>query len=184
MRPAAEMEYIFVYMKRFLLILFTSLSLILGSNATSAQVKIGYIDLEALMAQMPETKEVKKQVDVYQKQFIDQLTAMNDEYTAEPHDWPRKLTDSARMAIGIKLQAIQKKMEVLQNKSLKLIAAKKEELLKPLSDKAIAVLSEIAKENGISYVIDSSKGTRLIVSFVASDEINLMDAAKAKLGIR
>lgn len=153
----------------------------MGSNATSAQVKIGYIDLEALMAQMPETKEVKKQVDVYQKQFIDKLTAMNDEYTAEPHDWPRKLTDSARIAIGIKLQEIQTQMQDFQDKAIKLVAAKKKELTKPVSEKAITTINEIAKENGISYVIDSSKGTRLII---ALDGIDLTPAAKAKLGIR
>lgn len=173
-------------MKRSLIFLITSLSLILGSNAASAQVKIGYIDLKALIAQMPETKEVKKQVDAYQKQFTDQLTAMMNEYTDR---WPccdgyPKLTDSLRDVIGKELQAIQKKMQDYQDDAIKKVEAKSKELYKPVSDKAIAALTEIAKENRISYVIDSSKNNRLIVAFVASDGINLMDAAKAKLSIR
>jgi outer membrane protein len=183
MGPAAEMEYIFVYMKRFLLILLTSISLILVGDMANAQVKIGYIDLKALIAQMPEAKEVKKQVDAYQQQFVDQLTAMMNEYTSS---WPccdgyPKMTDSLRKVIGEKLQAIQKKMQDVQDDAVKKVEAKSKELYKAVSDKAISALTEIAKENGISYVIDSSKGTRLII---ASDGTDLMAAAKVKLGIR
>ncbi|QEC78664.1 OmpH family outer membrane protein [Mucilaginibacter ginsenosidivorax] len=172
-------------MKRSFLILLTLLCIALASNKATAQVKIGYIDLDTLMAQMPETKDVKKQMDAFTKPFIDHLTKMNDDYTSYGLTYVhRKMTDSIVAVESKKLQMILKEMQDFQDNAFKMVAAKKDELLKPISDKAIAALSQVAKENGISYVIDSSKNTRLIVAFVASDEINLMDAVKAKLGIK
>jgi len=175
-------------MKRPLLILFTLLSMALASNRATAQVKIGYIDLDTLMAQMPETKDVKKQMDAFTKPFIDHLTKMNDDYTNYTSYGfayiDRTMTDSILAVESKKLQMIQKEMQDFQDNAIVQIEEKKKELTKPILDKAIAIIKDIATENGISYVIDSSKNTRLIVAFVASDGINLMDAAKAKLGIR
>jgi outer membrane protein len=170
-------------MKRPLLILFVSLGLTLVVNTAVAQIKISYIDLKALVAQMPEAKDVKAQVDAYEKQFIDQLTVMNNEFITKEHGSAgnAKMTDSARIIMGIKLQNVQKQMEDFQLKAIKMVEAKSNELLKPLSDKAIAILNAIAKENRISYIIDSSKGTKIIVS---SDGTDLMAAVKAKLGIK
>lgn len=172
-------------MKRPFLILLTLLCIALASNKATAQVKIGYIDLDTLMAQMPETKDVKKQMDAFTKPFIDHLTKMNDDYTSYlPAYVDRTMTDSIRAVESKKLQMIQKEMQDFQDNAIVQIEEKKKELTKPILDKAIAIIKDIATENGIGYVIDSSKNTRLIVAFVASDGVNLMDAAKAKLGIR
>jgi outer membrane protein len=169
-------------MKRPFLILLTLLCIALASNKATAQVKIGYIDLDTLMAQMPETKDVKKQMDAFTKPFIDHLTKMNDDYTSYlPAYVDRTMTDSIRAVESKRLQMIQKEMQDFQDNARVLIKGKKEELIKPVSDKAIAAIKEIAKENGISYVIDSSKGTSLIV---ALDGTDLMVAAKAKLDIK
>ncbi|MDN3583674.1 OmpH family outer membrane protein [Mucilaginibacter flavus] len=171
-------------MKRSILVLFVSLSLILAGNVAKAQAKIGYIDFQALLGQMPEAKGVKAQIDTYQKQFVDQLTAMNNELQTKGQEYQSqsaKMTDAARIAKETELQDIQKRMEDLQNSARQQVEAKSNELVKPLSDKAIAALNAIAKETGLSYVIDSSQGTQVIVS---PDGTDLMNAAKAKLGIK
>lgn len=171
-------------MKRSFLILFVSLSLVLAGNLAKAQSKIGYIDFQALLGQMPEAKGVKAQIDAYQKQFVDQLTAMNTELQTKGHDYQAqspKMTDAARLAKENELQDLQRRIEDLQNSARQQVDAKSSELVKPLSDKAIATLNAIAKETGISYVIDSSQGTQVIVS---PDGTDLMTVAKAKLGIK
>ncbi|MCS3737747.1 OmpH family outer membrane protein [Mucilaginibacter dorajii] len=171
-------------MKRPFLILFVSLSLVLAGNMAKAQSKIGYVDFQALLGQMPEAKGIKAQIDAYQKQFVDQLTTMNTEFQTKGQEYQAqgpKMTDAARLAKETELQDLQKRIEDLQNSARQQVEAKSNELVKPLSDKAIAALSAIAKETGLAYVIDSSQGTQVIVS---PDGTDLMNAAKARLGIK
>src|SRR6185312_9781778 len=80
-------------------------------NFAKAQTKIGYINFDALIGQMPEAKTVKLQMDTYQKQFIDQLTSMNNELQTKGKEYQAQnatMTDAARTAKQAELQDIQK----------------------------------------------------------------------------
>jgi outer membrane protein len=90
------------------------------------------------------------------------------------------MTDAVRTAKQSELQDIQKRMQDYQNDAQQKVDAKKNELSKPLIDKTRAAVNEVAKEKGFDYVLDSSS-TTLIVSPAAN---NMMDAVKAKLGIK
>ena len=152
-------------------------------NFAKAQTKIGYINFDALIGQMPEAKTVKLQMDTYQKQFIDQLTSMNNELQTKGKEYQAQnatMTDAARTAKQAELQDIQKRIQDFQNDAQQKVDAKSSELIKPLSDRARAAITEIAKEKGYTYVFNTAS-TQLIVSPESDD---MMPAVKAKLGIK
>ena len=152
-------------------------------NFAKAQTKIGYINFDALIGQMPEAKTVKLQMDTYQKQFIDQLTSMNNELQTKGKEYQAQnatMTDAARTAKQAELQDIQKRIQDFQNDAQQKVDAKSSELIKPLSDRARAAITEIAKEKGYTYVFNTAN-TQLIVSPESDD---MMAAVKAKLGIK
>ena len=60
------------------------------------------------------------------------------------------------------------------------IQKKRFDLLKPIVEKAQKAVSDVAKEKGLKYVLDSSPGKGLIV-FEGED---LMPSVKSKLGIQ
>ena len=87
-------------------------------NFAKAQTKIGYINFQVLVGQMPEAKTVKSQLDIYQKQFIDQLTSMNNELQTKGQEFQKtstSMTDAVRSAKQSELQDIQKRMQDYQN---------------------------------------------------------------------
>jgi len=152
-------------------------------NFAKAQTKIGYINFDALIGQMPEAKTVKLQMDTYQKQFIDQLTSMNNELQTKGKEYQAQnatMTDAARTAKQAELQDIQKRIQDFQDDAQQKVDAKSSELIKPLSDRARAAITEIAKEKGYTYVFNTAS-TQLIVSPESDD---MMPAVKAKLGIK
>lgn len=152
-------------------------------NFAKAQTKIGYINFQVLVGQMPEAKTVKSQLDIYQKQFIDQLTSMNNELQTKGQEFQKtstSMTDAVRSAKQSELQDIQKRMQDYQNDAQQKVEAKTNELSKPLIDKARAAVTEVAKEKGFTYVLDSGQ-TTLIVSPEGDD---MMPAVKAKLGLK
>jgi len=158
--------------------------LLFAGKFSHAQAKIGYIDFQTLIGQMPEAKTIKPQIDAYQKQFVDQLTTMNNELQTkgkELQSQSKTMTDAVRATKQTELQDLQKRMQDYQTNAQQQVEAKSNELIKPLSDKARAAINSVAKEKGIAYVLDSSQGSPLLVSNEGTD---LMVPVKAKLGIK
>jgi outer membrane protein len=154
-----------------------------GNFAAKAQTKIGYVNFQGLITQMPETKTIKSTLDIYQKQFIDQLTVMNNEYQTKGQDFQKNsatMTDAVRSAKQAELADFQKRMQDYQNDAQQKVDAKTNELSKPLIDRARAALAAVAKEKGYTYVLDSSQ-VQLLVSPEGDD---LMESVKAKLGLK
>ena len=157
--------------------------IVFGGNIAKAQLKIGYISLNQLMDQMSETKTLKTQLETYQKQFIDELTSMNNEYQVKLQAYQKgkaAMTDALRASTEAELAAYQKRMNDYQNSAQQQVNNKTNELSKPLFDKVRAAVAQVAKEKGYTYVIDTSQ-TDLIVSPPADD---LMNDVKAKLGVK
>jgi outer membrane protein len=152
-----------------------------------AQVKTGYINLNELVGMMPETKTVQTQVDVYQKQFSEQLTSMNNEFQSKGQVLDAQkstMTDAIRTAKETELNDLQKRISDYTSTARQQVTDKFNELLKPVVDKALATITEVAKEKGYAIVLDSYSTNLLGNSVLVAPPADiLMDAVKAKLGI-
>jgi len=171
-------------MKNLFKVALVAVSMLFVGNFANAQTKIGFVNFQAVIGQLPEAKTVQTTLATYQKQFSDQLAVMNNEYQSKGQDYQKNQaswTDAIRTAKQTELQDIQKRMTDYQQNAQQQIEAKANELIKPLSDKAKAALSAVAKEKGYSYVFDSSQGAPLLISPEGDD---LFEAVKAKLGIK
>ena len=171
-------------MKKLLrVVLVAGCMLLAGSFMANAQSKIGHVNFNAIIDLLPDTKVVSKQLQDYNKSFMDQLTNMQTELQTKAADYEAKkatMTDAVRQSKEGELQDLQKRMQDYQTSAAQKVDAKKEELGKPLFDKARAAISAVAKEKGYTYVIDSSQNELL----VAPDSDDLLAAVKIKLGIK
>ena len=170
-------------MKKLFKVALVAMILTLAGNFAHAQAKIGYINFQALVGQMPEAKTIRTQLDSYQKQFIDQLTAMNTELQTKGQAFQSQtatMTDATRAAKQTELQDLQKRIQDYNNTAQQQVEAKTNELSKPLIDKARSAVTSVAKEKGYTYVLDSSQ-TTLIVSPEGDD---MMASVKAKLALK
>ncbi|WP_419700728.1 OmpH family outer membrane protein [Mucilaginibacter sp. NFX135] len=171
-------------MRKLFKVTLLALSLLFIGQFSNAQSKIGYVDFQAVVSQMPEAKTIKPQMDAYQKQFVTQLTAMNNDLQTKGkayQDQSKTMSDADKTAKQTELQGLQKKMQDYQASAQQQVEAKSNELIKPITDKARAAVNDVAKEKGITYVFDSSQGSALLVSNEGSD---LTASVKTKLGIK
>jgi len=170
-------------MKKLLKVALVALSMLFVGNFAKAQAKIGYVNFNTLVGQMPEVKTISTQIDIYKKQFTDQLTLMNNELQTKGKEFQSQsatMTDATRTAKQTELQDLSKRMQDYDTNAQQQVQAKANELEKPIVDKARAAVAEAAKEKGYTYVLDSSQ-VQLIVSPEGDD---LMAASKAKLGLK
>jgi len=171
-------------MKKLLKVALVAVGMLLfAGNFAQAQSKIGYINTNALMDQLPEMKTLRVQMEAYQKTFSDQLATMNTEYQSKGQKYEAgqaTMTDATRTAAQTELQDLQQRIQTYHDQAQKSIEAKSNELLKPLTDKVRAAITAVAAEKGYAYVLDSSS-TELIVAPPADD---LLIPVKAKLGLQ
>jgi outer membrane protein len=170
-------------MKKLFKVALVAVSMLFVGNFAKAQTKIGYINFQELVRAMPEFKTVQTQLDSYQKQFIDQLTIMNNSLQTEAKNFQVQsatMTDAVRTSKQAELQDMQKRMQDYQTSAQQQVEAKTNELSKPMVDKAHAAISEVAKEKGYTYVLDSSQ-IQLLVSPEGDD---LLASVKTKLGLK
>ncbi|MDO3644532.1 OmpH family outer membrane protein [Mucilaginibacter sp. L3T2-6] len=170
-------------MKKLFKVALVAVCFLAMGNFAKAQTKIGYINYEALLQQLPEFKTVQTTLDTYQKQFVDQLTAMQTELQSKGQEYQKTqatMTDAVRTTKQAELQDIQTRIQNLNQSAQQQVEAKSNELLKPLSDKCRTAIEAVAKEKGYAYVINSNQ-TQLIVSPPGDD---LMGAVKLKLGLK
>ena len=170
-------------MKNLLKVALVAVSMLFVGNFANAQAKIGYINFQALLGQLPEAKTVKSQLDIYSKQFTDQLAAMQNELQAKGQEYQKNsatYTDAIRLTKQTELQDLQKRLQDYNTTAQQKFEEKSNELIKPLSDKEKAAVSAVAKEKGYTYVFDSGQ----TVFIVAPDADDLTEAVKAKLGLK
>jgi outer membrane protein len=170
-------------MKKLLKVAFVALCVVLMGNFAKAQTKIGYLNTNVLIDQLPEMKTLKTQMDAYEKTFSDQLTSMQTEYQSKGEAYQKTaatMTDAARTAAQSDLQDLQQRITTFHDNATKQIEQKSAELMKPVQDKVRAAIQAVATEKGYGYVLDSSQ-TELLVAPPGDD---LTAAVKAKLGLQ
>jgi outer membrane protein len=171
-------------MRKLFKVTLLALSLLFVGKFSNAQSKIGYVDFQSVVSQMPEAKTIKPQIDAYQKQFVTQLTAMNNELQTKGkayQDQSKTMSDADKTAKQTELQDLQKKLQDYQTNAQQQVETKSNELIKPITDKARVAVTDVAKEKGITYVLDASQGSPLLVSNQGTD---LTASVKTKLGIK
>ncbi len=168
-------------MNKFLFSASLILSTLLCFNA-NAQLKIGYINSEAILYSMPEEKvmeeTLKKKSDEYQaaleKMYADYGKSV-EELQAKGNTLSEPIKETMMKDLANRERTIKEFEEKAQEDLQKLQG----QLLQPIQDKANTAVKAVAKENGYTWVFDLASGS--IVS--APDGDDLTPLVKKKLGI-
>lgn len=163
--------------------LILSIAFLFTTAFSFAQQKIGYINSEELILSMPEAKKADAEISAYAKTFQDQLVTMQKELETKYKAYEAGAKSMSEAMIDVKqkeLQDLQGRIQSTQQSAEEKVAAKRQELLKPITEKADKAIQDVAKEKGYTYILDSSTGA--IVFATQTD--NIIQDVKNKLGIK
>lgn len=145
--------------------------------------KLGYIDFQDLMQQMPEYKKANTDMELFGKQLEDELKKMSAELEKKYDDYQKQEPKMAEAIKDVKqkeLRDMQSRIQEFQTSAQQNVRKKEEELLKPIIEKAKKTISDVAKENSYYYIFDSSPGSPILYK---PDGDNVMNLVKKKMGI-
>ena len=135
--------------------------LICGVNRAPAQtIKIGYLNSAKVLQEFPEAQEAQRKLDAMGAQWQSELEKMDKELQSKYDDFQKKeplLKDDEKRAQRDELLALQQKG--VQYRQQKFgnngdLALATDSLLRPIKNKVMKVVEQIAKEQHVQFMFD------------------------------
>lgn len=170
-------------MKRLIIVIIAAF-LVINAQETSAQgkSKLGHIDFGKLYSMMPGLDSVRTIFTAYQKTIQDQFAAMQVEYENKINDYQANVDGMSKIIRQTKeaeLQDLAARLDAFESQASEDLQNKEIELTQPIIEEARKAVEDVARENGYTYVFNSTEG--LLLYAEPSDD--LMPLVKKKLDI-
>ena len=154
------------------------------SSLSFAQLKIGYIDSDAILNQMSEAQDARQQLDQLIQEWQQELSTMEREWKSKYDDYDRRkliMSDQIRAETESELIKLEQKIAEFREKKFGTngeLFQKQDELMKPVQNKLFTVIQEVAKDKNLDFVLDRS-GAVLIL--YAKEEHDITNDVLAKV---
>jgi outer membrane protein len=159
-----------------------AIGLMAASKIDTDSKKFGYVNSMEILTAMPEMKTVEADLETYGKELDADYQKMVDEYQKKVTEYQKKekeWSDAMKQVKQEELMQDQQRLQKTQQVFEDELMEKQQKLLAPLITKIETAINEVAKEKGLSYVFDTSKGMLLY----ADQQDDITKEVKEKLKI-
>lgn len=168
-------------MKKFITLGLITMGIFGLSNTTKAQIKIGYISADEIIALMPEAAKVDTALNQYQQSLYqnaqDKQNTFN-EAVAKFYKDSATMNPSLKEVKRTELQKTVQELSGAEQQIQQQFEQKRQELSLPIQRKLQAAIQEVAKENGYTYIFPKEA----LLVMPPGDDIAAL--VKKKLGIK
>lgn len=165
-------------MKKYIFILLA----VLSANLSQAQSKVGTIDADYILNQLPEISTVEEGLKAYNTELQEDLQKTIEKYEALVADYREKstgFTEEEKATKEEEIISLENEIKNFRQKASVLLQMRRNELTQPLYDKIDGAMQEVISEQKYTQIINSSANA-LAYSDPAYD---ITDAVLVKLGI-
>lgn len=130
-------------------------------SGAKSETKLGFVDFDVIIQQMPEFKQVEAQLKDLQKQYEDTLKLMQQNFQEKLDAYQKqqslmnpdtKAKEEANLA-AMRDQAVQYQQDHFGQQGL--FAQKQAQLLQPVRDKVRAAIERVAKDEKLTAVVEA-----------------------------
>lgn len=168
-------------MKKFILF-----ALLVIPSISFAQLKIGYIDSNAIMDQLPDVQDARQRLDALIQEWQAELNRLESEWKAKYDDYEkRKLIMSEQTRAETESELVKLENQIAEYREKKFgtngeLFQKQDELMKPVQNKVFNAIKEVAQEEDLDFVFDRSGD---IMILYAKEKYDITAKVLAKLKI-
>lgn len=178
-------RFLFVIpMQRWLISIFI---VVLAACGLRAQSRIAFLDAAAVLKRMPEAQDAQAQLDRLTDDWKREALGLDQELTRKRTDYERKkliMTDAERNAIELDISELKKRLDKYRQDKFGTngeLFSKQQTLMKPVYDKLLTAIQEVAAEGKYDYVFDRSSKDHLMLYSNAKFDLTLSVAKKLGL---
>lgn len=157
-------------------------SLVLLSYSSFAQSKIGTIDAEYILAQLPEMAQVNEGMKSYNEELQKELENTITKYETQVKDYQENnatLSEEDRQKKESEIISLENDIKSFRQKASVMMQMRRNELTKPLYDKINEAIQQVIQEGKYTHIFHAG-GNALAYAEAESD---ITDKVMAKLGV-
>ena len=164
--------------------------LIFGAYISNGQdVKVGYTNVELVLAYMPEAKQLEQTLATYQKKLSEQLQIKQKYGETKVEEYmdlkeKNRLTQEEDQRRQVELQELDQEIRQFAAESEQKLLTKREELLTPILEKLQNKIDKVAKDNGYTYILNQTTSTGVSTILFGPDEDDITEELMKELGIK
>lgn len=163
---------------------FALLLVLVGTVAVAQAQKFGYVNSQALLAEMSDVKQARSELETLEKQLRAKGQGMLTSFQAKYEDVQKKvqqgiLSPKQQEEEAIKLREEETKIAQFEQEMMQKIQQKEATLLQPILDRVNTAIKDVAEENGYTFIFDASTSILLY----AQESTDVSSLIKSKLGI-
>jgi outer membrane protein len=161
-----------------------SIAIVLLATMTMFGQKIGHLNSQEILQDMPDVKAAESYLESFQLQLQKKGQAMVEAFQKKYQEIARKEQQGEMSPRQLeeetaKLKAEEEKIQKYEQDMQLQIVKKREELLQPILDRVNEAIEAVSKEKGYLYIIDLSSGMILY----GDDNYDITKEVKSKLDL-
>ena len=152
--------------------------------SVNAQLKIGYVDSDTIMEQLPEAQDAQKKIDAQIQEWQEELNKLDREWKSMYDDYERRklsMSDQRRAEVERELVTAEEKISKYRQEKFGVngeLFKKQEEVIKPVQNKVFNAIKDVAEDEELDFVFDRSGD---IIFLYAKDEYDITNLVLEKL---
>lgn len=153
----------------------------LAGKVSAQELKFGHINVQQVVADLPEKKAADAQLQAEAKKLQDQLKVMSDDLEKKYADYMSQrdsLPDLIRATKEKEIQDLDTRIKQYNQMAQQTLAQKEQQLLQPIIQKVQNAINEVGKEKGLIYIFDISSQ---VVVYHSDQSIDCGSFVKEKL---
>ncbi len=161
-----------------------ALLLTLTTTLGSQELKFAHIDIQKLVATLPDKVKADKALQDEANKLQSQLKIMSEELDKKYSEYMSQKDSLPDLVKSIKEKEIQDQNQRIQNYNQlaqQSLGQKEQELLKPIIEKVQKAIDEVGAENGFIYIFDVSSK---VILFYSDKSVDAEPLVRIKLGIQ
>lgn len=155
---------------------------VLAGSSVFAQQKIGHLNSAEILQALPEYKQMTDAVEKKKGEYTKIMESMYGEYEKKSKEIQEQGDKMTQVILDTKVQEVrdlENRIQSFEQKAQSDLQTYAQELMKPLNDKYVKGVKEVAKAEGYSYIFDIAAGGVVYYPETGSDVTSLV---KAKIG--
>ena len=144
-------------MKKFLFVI-----LVLVTAASAQQqtaLKIGYVNSESIIKELPEAKESQQKLEGILKGWQEEIEKRGQALQAKYEEYQKQanmLNESSKQVRQKELVDDEQKLNQYRQEKQQELAAQREKIMKPIQEKVFKAIEKVAKDKKLSFVFDKA----------------------------
>jgi outer membrane protein len=122
-----------------------------------AALKIGYVNSEKIIAELPEAKESQQKLEALVKSWQDEIEKRGQALQVKFEEYQKQanmLNESAKQVRQKELVDEEQRLNQYRSEKQQELALQREKIMKPIQEKVFKAIERVAKDKKLSFVFD------------------------------